>query len=135
MLKTPMAAPQTEGRILGKDWSIANVARLLRSNAGRGVWNGSYVTGGSVAEGNRYYLRKVSAKHLPTGVSVIFMRLAEPDCWYASLCFSHEGAYLPWNSVIAERWLQALFGEDRLRVLEAGDENGYVRQFVLPVTA
>src|SRR5258708_2326482 len=42
----PIAAPHTEGRIFGTDWSIANVAKLLRSNAGRGMWRQTGATGG-----------------------------------------------------------------------------------------
>lgn len=133
MSKIPIAGPNTEGRTLGTDWSIAHVAKLLRSNAGRGAWDSSCGTGGSLADVNRYYIRKVSAKHLPTGVSLIFMRLAKEDCWYASLCFASADGYLPWNEATADRWLNALFGEDRsgVRVEDAG--NPSVRQFILPI--
>src|SRR5450432_1354060 len=88
MSKTPMAAPRTEGRIFDTDWSVANVARLLRSNAGRGVWRHEATTGGSTGSVNQYYLRTVSAHHLPSCVSLIFMRLEPENCWYASLCFA-----------------------------------------------
>src|ERR1019366_10128622 len=57
MSRTPTAAPRTAGRIFGTDWSIANVARLLRSNAGRGVWRQAATTGGSSGSVNQYYLR------------------------------------------------------------------------------
>ena len=80
---------------------------------------------------NQYYVRKVSAKHLPTGVSLIFMRLAKENCWYASLCFASADGYLPWNAETAERWLGALFGEDRSRVRAEESENPSVRQFTL----
>ena len=132
MSKTPIAGPQTEGRILGTDWSIAHVARLLKSNAGRGAWDSSCATAGQLSEVNDYYVRKVSAKHLPTGVSLIFMRLAKEDCWYASLCFASADGYLPWNPETAERWLCALFDEDRPRVRAEDPENPSVRQFTLP---
>jgi hypothetical protein len=127
----PIAGPRTEGRTLGKDWSIANVARLLRSNAGRGVWDSAPVTTGSLAEVNQYYFRKASAKHLPTNVSVILMRLAKEDCWYASLCFADTDGYLPWNANTAEQWLCALFGQERSRVRMEDERNPSVRQFTL----
>jgi hypothetical protein len=131
MSKTPIAGPHTEGRTLGADWSIAHVAKLLRSNAGRGAWDSSCATSGSLAEVNQYYIRKVSAKHLPTSVSLIFMRLAKENCWYASLCFAGADGYLPWNAKTAERWLWALFGEDRPRVCVEDEGNPSVRQFTL----
>jgi hypothetical protein len=131
MSKTPIAGPHTEGRTLGTDWTIANVAKLLRSNAGRGAWRSEGAATGSLAAVNQYYLRKVSAAHLPTCVSLIFMQLAERNCWYASLCFTDASAYLPWNPEAAERWLWALFGEDRPRVEVEDAENPSVRQFTL----
>jgi hypothetical protein len=88
---------------------------------------------------NQYYLRTVSARHLPTAVSLIFMRLENQD-WYASLCFADED-YLPWNEDAAEQWLYALFGEERPRVREVvgavskGIPNRSVRQFTLSPTA
>src|SRR5271165_1607237 len=88
MTKPPIAGPRTEGRTFGKDWSIAHVAKLLKSNAGRGAWDSSCGTGGSQTAVNEYYLRKVSAKHLPTNMSLIFTRLEKENCWYASLCFA-----------------------------------------------
>ncbi|MCX6628291.1 MAG: hypothetical protein NTW28_11760 [Candidatus Solibacter sp.] len=133
MSKTPSAAPRTEGRIFDKDWSVANVARLLRSNAGRGVWRHVATTGGSSASVNQYYLRTVSAFHLPSSASLIFMRLERENCFYLSLCFAGNDEYLPWNPETAELWLWALFGEDRPRVHEAADATGTVRQFTLPM--
>jgi hypothetical protein len=134
MSNPPIAGPQTEGRTLGTDWSIAHVTKLLRSNAERGAWDRTAPPSTSRAEVNQYYLRKASAKHLPTGVSLIFMRLAKPDCWYASLCFaSADGHYLAWNEKIAGQWLAALFGEDRPRVSVEDAENPSVRQFRLPI--
>ena len=131
MSQTPIATPRTEGRIFDTDWSIANVARLLRSNAGRGAWRHSAATGGSTRYVNQYYLRTVSARHLPSGVSLIFMRVEQENCWYLSLCFANADAVVPWNPETAELWLWALFGEDRPRVREAADDNPDVRQFRL----
>ena len=131
MNKIPIAAPHTEGRTLGTDWSIANVARLLRANAGTGAWDSRCATSGGGAAVNPYYIRKGSAKHLPTNLSLIFVRLAQPRCWYASLCFAGADGYLPWNAAAAEEWLWALFGEDRPRVLVEDAENPSVRQFTL----
>lgn len=134
MSKTPIAAPRTEGRIFDTDWSVANIAKLLRSNAGRGVWRHSPATGGSTASVNQYYLRTVSARHLPSGASLIFMRLEQENCWYLSLCFAAADGYLPWNLETAELWLCALFGEDRPRVREAADANQNARQFTLAMS-
>ncbi len=66
MSPPPAAAPRTQGRIFGTDWSIANVARLLRANAGRGVWRTAATASGSTGSVNQYYLRTVSAHHLPS---------------------------------------------------------------------
>ena len=118
MAKTPIAAPHTEGRTFGTDWSIVNVAALLRANAVRGTWRPTEATGGTLGKVNQNYLRTVSAMHLPTGVSLIFMRLEDENCWYASLCFADAGDYSPWKEDVAERWLCALFGEDRPRLIE-----------------
>ncbi len=130
MHKIPIAGPHTDGRTLGTDWSIANVARLLRLNANTGAWDSSCTTSGGAVV-NQYYIRKGSAKHLPTNVSLIFMRLAKQSCWYASLCFAGADGYLPWNADAAEQWLWALFGEDRPQVVVEGVENASVRQFTL----
>jgi hypothetical protein len=131
MSQTPIAAPHTAGRIFDTDWSIANVARLLRSNAGRGVWRPAVTTSGSTGSVNQYYLRTVSARHLPSGVSLIFMRVEQENCWYLSLCFAGDDGALPWNPETAELWLWALFGEDRPRVRETPDADPNVRQFTL----
>jgi hypothetical protein len=131
MSKIPIATPRTEGRTLGTDWTIAHVAKLLRSNAERGAWDGSRASDSSVEAVNQYYLRKVSARHLPTSVSVIFMRLAKENRWYASLCFASADVYLPWNANTAEQWLCALFGADRPRVCVEDADNPSVRQFTL----
>ena len=131
MSQPPVAAPHTQGRIFGTDWSIANVARLLRANAGRGVWHTAATASGSTGSVNQYYLRTASAHHLPSGVSLIFLRLEEGNCWYLSLCFATAGEVAPWNPETAELWLWALFGEDRPRVREAAGANPNVRQFTL----
>ena len=89
---------------------------MLRANAERGAWHSTDASRGGMAAVNQYYVRKASAKHLPTSVSLIFMRLAEEGCWYASLCFAGVDGYLPWDVEAAEQWLWALFGEDRARV-------------------
>jgi len=137
MAKTPIASPHTEGRTFGTDWSIVNVATLLRANAGRGSWHSTGATGGIQAKVNQNYLRTVSARHLPTKVSLIFMRLNDESCWYASLCFADSDNYLPWKDDVAEQWLCSLFGEDRFRVIEDADTapgatfESKVRQFKL----
>ena len=131
MSQPPTAGPRTEGRTFDTDWSIANVARLMRANASRGVWREETGKGGSRGYVNQYYLRTVSALHLPSSVSVIFMRLEKENCWYASLCFSSDGGLLPWNPETAELWLWALFGEDRPRVREMPGGGPGPRQFTL----
>ena len=131
MAPPPIAAPATVGRIFDTDWSIANVASLLRSNAGRGVWRSAAATGGSTGSVNQYYLRTASARHLPSGASMIFLRVEPQNCWYLSLCFANDAGVLPWNPETAELWLRALFGEDRPRVRESPDASPNVRQFTL----
>ena len=135
MSKPPTAGPHTEGRTLGTDWSVANVVKLLRANAERGAWRSSDATRGSPAAVNQYYVRKVSAKHLPTNVSLVLMRLAEERCWYASLSFAGADGYLPWDAEVAEQWLGELFGQDRARVRVEDAENLSVRRFILPDAA
>ena len=63
----PTATPKTLGRTFDTDWSIANVAKLLRANANRGAWRSNQTTGGSTAVVNQNYLRTVSARHRPSG--------------------------------------------------------------------
>jgi hypothetical protein len=107
------------------------VAKLLRSNAGRGAWRTTASKGGSTTVVNQNYLRTVSARHRPSGVSLIFLRLESERSWYLSLCFvAAGGAFAPWNPEIAEEWLWAMFGEDRPRVHEE-EGNSTVRQFTL----
>jgi len=91
-----------------------------------------------MAKVNQYYLRTVSARHLPTSTSLIFMQLEAGNCWYASLCFTAADDYLPWNEEAAELWLWALFGQDRPAVVESSSEDGAspsVRQFTLTAAA
>ncbi len=117
-MESPRVVPETQGRVYGDDWSIANVAKLLRFNAARGVLRDrGQVTGGLQAI-NRDYIRTVSAHHLPSGMVVTFTHEEAGDCWHAALCFASRGMYLPWNDAVAEEWLAALFGEDRPRVRE-----------------
>ncbi len=125
MSHTPIAAPTTPGRIFDTDWSIANVAKLLRANAGRGVWNEESAAG-STRTINQYYLRTCSARHQPSSLSLIFMRLQQQNCWYTSLCFD-DGQ---WNEEVSELWLKCLFGEDRhlATEIEGGAQS---RQFTL----
>jgi hypothetical protein len=127
MIKLPVASPQTEGRTFGTDWSIANVATLLRSNAGRGMWRESAT--GTMAKVNQNYLRTVSARHLPTRVSLIFLHL-DGDRWYASLCFTANDEYLPWNDEVAELWIRALFDANQPEALPGAEPIG-PRQFLL----
>jgi hypothetical protein len=63
------------------------------------------------------------------------MRLAEQNCWYASLCFTGPDGYLPWNAEVAEQWLCALFGDDRPRVIVEDAGHPSVRQFTLASTS
>ena len=135
MSPPPAAAPRTQGRIFDTDWSVANVARLLRANAGRGAWRTAATPSGSTGSVNQYYLRTVSAHHLPSEVSVIFMRLERENCWYLSLCIARADEVQPWNPETAELWLRALFGEDRPRVREAPGLDPNVRQFTLSMKA
>lgn len=116
MSKLPIAAPHSEGRIFGTDWSIANVATLLRSNASRGMWR-TGGTGGYNDAINKHYLRTASARHMPTSVSLIFLKLQD-ESWYLSICFAGADDYLPWNVDAAELWLWALFDQNRPHAVE-----------------
>jgi hypothetical protein len=145
-MHSPDPGPPALGRIFGSDWSIANVAKLLRFNAARGILRDAGPVSGSLLAVNRDYIRTVSARHLPTRVSVTFTRDQSCNCWHAALCFASMDlpgmdAYLPWDDAIAERWLAALFGEDRPRVREetgptSGDSvRSGVRHFKLDAAA
>lgn len=103
------------GRVYGPEWSLENVARRLIFEANRG-----FLRGVNLKEKNRYR-RQCSARHRGSNSSVIFTRDDMPPAplgYHASLCFIGEETYEPWNEEIAERWLVALFGEDRPRVRE-----------------
>jgi len=109
------------GRVYGHQWSLENVARLLRFHASRG-----FLTGRDLRADAEYRL-KCSARHIATECSVIFTRdnVIEPGVgavrgWHASICFIGENCYRPWNDEIADRWLAALFLEDRPGVAERG---------------
>jgi hypothetical protein len=133
-MHAPLDPQLTLGRIFGNDWTIANVAKLLRFNAGQGRLRAGPLTGG-LREMNQDYLRRTSARHLPSGVTVMFRR-DESNNWDAALCFAGLDHYLPWNDALAEEWLAALFLEDRPRVrerTEAGTQPNLVRHFTLAV--
>jgi hypothetical protein len=136
MMESPNAGPPAVGRIYGNDWSIANVAKLLRFNAARGMLHDAGPVTGGLRAVNQEYIRTVSARHLPTRVSVTFTRDQSGNCWHAALCFAGMGqtttdAYLPWDDAIAEDWLAALFGPDRPRVREDTNISPGVRHFKL----
>ena len=123
------------GRIYGPEWSIENVARRLRFEAGRGALRGKDMKEDAI------YRRKCTGAHTPSQCSVIFTRddvPLNPKGWHASLCFVGQREYLPWNEDVAEKWLAALYGEDRLRVrsygvlTEIGAAKG-VRHFIVEV--
>ena len=117
----------TVGRIFGTDWTIANVAKLLRFNAGRGMLAAGRLTGGRW-EVNQNYLRSTSARHLPSAMAVTFRRDHKGN-WQAGLCFADLEKYLPWSESVAEEWLEALFLDDRPRVQEIAQGGSVFRQF------
>jgi hypothetical protein len=71
----------------------------------------------SLREVGENYLRRTSARHLPSGVTVTFRRDITGNR-HAELCFAGLDHYLPWNEALAEEWLAALFLQDRPRVRE-----------------
>ena len=110
-------APQhTLGRTFGSDWTIANVAKLLRFNAGQDFVRAGPLMGG-LREIGENYLRRTAARHIPSGVTVTFRRDITGNR-HAELCFAGLDHYLPWNEALAEEWLVALFLQDRPRVRE-----------------
>ena len=133
-MDTPLAPRHTIGRIYGTDWTIANVAKLLRFNAAQGSLRAGALTGGA-RDVNQHYQRTTSARHLPSNVAVSLQRDAAGN-YYAEICFAGLDHYLPWSDEIAEEWLSALFLEHRPRV-QAIDppapETGSVRRFTLAV--
>ena len=76
------------------------------------------------------YLRRTSARHLPSGVAVTFRR-DEKLNYEAGLCFADLNHYLPWNDAIAEEWLAALFLEHRPLVREISEATEQIRHFKL----
>jgi len=131
-MDAPLDPQHTLGRIFGSDWTIANVAKLLRFNAGQDMLRAGPLTGG-LREIHQNYLRKTSARHIPSGVAVTFRRDAA-RAWHAELCFAGLDHYLPWNDALAEEWLAALFLDDRPRVFETAEAAGQaytVRHFIL----
>jgi len=133
-MDTPLDPQADVGRIFGSDWTIANIARLLRFNAGQDFVRTGPLIGG-LREISQNYLRKTSARHLPSGLTVTFRRDVTLN-WHAELCFVGSGQCLPWNDALAEEWLAALFLQDRPRVCEV-TEGAYppntVRHFKLVV--
>jgi len=126
-MDSPLDPQPTVGRIFGSDWTIANVAKLLRFNAGQDYVRAGPLIGG-LREISENYLRRTSARHLPSGLTVTFRRDITGNR-HAELCFD----YLPWNDALAEEWLAALFLQDRPRVREVteGASQLKVRHFKL----
>jgi hypothetical protein len=133
-METPLAPRHTLGRIYGTDWTIANVAKLLRFNAAQGSLRAGSLTG-VMREVNQAYLRTTSARHLPSGVAVALQRDAAGN-YQAEICFAGLDHYLTWNQSVAEEWLAALFLEHRPRVREdisAATRTAACRLFTLAV--
>jgi hypothetical protein len=130
-MEAPLAPQLTIGRIFGTDWTIANVAKLLRFNAGQGILRTGPLTGG-LREIHQNYLRTTSARHLGSGVTATFRRDAGGN-WHAELCFAGLDRYLPWSDTVAEEWLEALFLQGRPLVVETTDAASQVRHFQLTV--
>ena len=133
-MDAPLGPLPTLGRIFGSDWTIANVAKLLHFNAGQDFVRAGPLTGG-LREINENYLRKTSARHLPSGVTVTLRRDSTGN-WHAELCFAGVDHYLPWNDALAEEWLTALFLENRRRVravTECASPPNAVRHFELGI--
>jgi hypothetical protein len=117
------------GRIFGTDWTIANVAKLLRFNAGQGALRAGPLTGG-LWELQQNYLRTTAARHLPTSTAVSFRR-DQAGGYHAELCFADLEQYLPWNDPVAEEWLNALFLQYRPLVEEDPPGDNGARRFHL----
>jgi hypothetical protein len=131
-MDAPFGPQLTLGRIYGSDWTIANVAKLLRFNAGQDFVRAGPLTGG-LREIHENYLRRTSARHLPSDVTVTFRRDVARN-WHAEIYFAGVDHYLPWNDAFAEEWLAALFLQDRPRVREVAEgapEPNTVRHFTL----
>jgi hypothetical protein len=123
------------GRLYGREWSLENVARLLRYHAGRGFLLGQD------PKADARYRQSCTARHAPTQTSVIFTRDNLGGSligWHASLCFIGINEYLPWDEETAGRWLRALYGDDLGRVVAYGHqstigEHKGARHYLLPV--
>jgi hypothetical protein len=129
-MDAPLGPQPTPGRIFGSDWTIANIAKLLRFNAGQDFVRPGPLIGGQ-REINENYLRRTSARHLPSALTVTFRRDITGN-WHAGLSFDR----LPWNDALAEEWLAALFQQDRPRVHEITESTSLpntVRHFKLVV--
>jgi hypothetical protein len=129
-MDVPLDPQPALGRIFGSDWTIANIAKLLRFNAGQDFVRAGPLIGG-LREISENYLRRTSARHLPSGLTVTFRRDITGN-WHAGLRLDH----LPWNDALAEEWLAALFQQDRPRVHEVTDgpsQPNTVRHFKLVV--
>jgi hypothetical protein len=118
-MDAPLSPQPALGRIFGSDWTIANIAKLLRFNAGQDFVRAGPLMGG-LREIHENYLRRTSARHLPSGVTVTFRRDMAGN-WHAEICFAGVDHYLPWNDALAEEWLAALFLQDRPRVREVAE--------------
>jgi len=129
-MDAPLDTQPTVGRIFGSDWTIANVAKLLRFNAGQDFLRAGPLIGG-LREISENYLRRTSARHVPSGLTVTFRRDVAGN-WHAEFCFD----YLPWNDALAEEWLAELFLQDRPHVREVpggASQLNKVRHFKLVV--
>lgn len=124
----------TLGRTFGSDWTIENVAKLLRFHAGQDFVRAGPLAGG-LREIGENYLRRTSARHLPSAVTVTFRRDMDRN-WHAEIFFAGADHYHPWNEALGEQWLAALFLQDRPRVRDVteGDcQPNTVRHFKLAV--
>jgi hypothetical protein len=133
-MDVPLGPHPTLGRTFGSDWTIANIAKLLRFNAGQDFVRAGPLMGG-LREIGENYLRRTSARHLPSGATITFRRDVTGN-WHAELCFAAVDRYLPWDDALAEEWLAALFLHDRPRVrdvTEGGAQPNAVRHFKLAV--
>jgi hypothetical protein len=117
-MDAPIGPQPALGRIFGSDWTIVNVAKLLRFNAGQDFIRAGPLIGGQREIGENY-LRRTWARHLPSGVTVTFRRDKSGN-WHAEISFGLDHC-LPWNDALAEEWLAALFLRDRPRVRDVTD--------------
>jgi hypothetical protein len=133
-MDAPLNLQPTPGRIFGSDWTIANIAKLLRFNAGQDFIRAGPLIGG-LREISENYLRRTSARHLPSGLTVTFRRDAAGN-WHAELSLAGSEHYPRWNDALVEEWLAALFLQDRPRVREITEDTSQpntVRHFKLLV--